>query len=70
VIDDSVIWDVVCTFTPDSDLPYSETITCTVAAGLADHAGNETEDDAVWSFETREEPRVTDTTWGQIKALY
>jgi len=69
-IDDTDICNVVCTFTPDDDLPYGESITCTVPAGLADRAGNETEDDTVWSFETQEEPRVTDTTWGQVKALY
>jgi len=70
VIDDSVIWDVVCTFTPDSDLPYGQTITCTVPGTLADRAGNEMGDDEVWSFETQDEPRVTDTTWGRVKALY
>jgi hypothetical protein len=70
LIDDSDIWDVVCTFTPDDDLPHGETITCTVAAGLADREGNATDHDIVWSFETQEEPRVTDTTWGRVKALY
>ncbi|MCX7022340.1 MAG: Ig-like domain-containing protein [bacterium] len=67
-VDDADLLDVVCTFTPDDDLPYS--ITCTVPAGLADIAGNETENDIVWSFETQAEPRVTNTTWGEIKALY
>ena len=49
-IDDSDPNDVVCTFTPDSDLPEGETITCTVPGTLADDLGNEMGDDAVWSF--------------------
>jgi hypothetical protein len=48
-IDDSDVNDVVCTFTPDSDLAEG-TITCTVAGTLADGLGNEMGDDAVWSF--------------------
>ena len=71
VIDDSDIWDVICTFTPDDDLPHGEIITCTVAAGLADRAGNATGYDIVWSFETEEDPGgVKNATWGEIKALY
>jgi len=68
-IDDTDPLDVVCTFTPDDDLPYADAITCTVAAGLADIAGNETENDIVWSFGT-EDVRVRACTWGEIKALY
>ncbi len=49
-VDDSDPNDVVCTFTPDSDLPDGETITCTVPSTLADGLGNEMGDDAVWSF--------------------
>jgi hypothetical protein len=49
-IDDSDPNDVVCTFTPDSDLPEAETITCTVAGILADGLGNEMGAGAVWSF--------------------
>ncbi|UCE28181.1 MAG: hypothetical protein JSW52_05390 [Candidatus Coatesbacteria bacterium] len=49
-IDDSDPNDVVCTFTPDSDLPEGETITCTVDELLADGLGNEMGSDAVWSF--------------------
>jgi hypothetical protein len=49
-IDDSDPNDVVCTFTPDSDLPEDETTTCTVPGGLADRLGNEMGDDTVWSF--------------------
>jgi hypothetical protein len=48
-IDDGDPNDVVCTFTPSSDLPEG-TITCTVAGTLADGLGNEMDDDAVWSF--------------------
>jgi hypothetical protein len=48
-IDDGDPNDVVCTFTPDSDLPEG-TITCTVAGTLADGLGNEMGSDAVWSF--------------------
>ena len=49
-IDDSDPNDVICTFTPDSDLPEGETITCTVPSTLADGLGNEMDSDAVWSF--------------------
>jgi hypothetical protein len=69
-IDDVDPLDVVCTFTPDDDLPYADTITCTVAAGLADLQGNEMDDDFVWSFTTEDAPEVKSSTWGEIKALY
>jgi len=69
-IDDTDPLDVVCTFTPDSDLPYGETITCTVPAGLADEYGNETSQDTVWDFTTEDAPGVKNSTWGEIKALY
>lgn len=49
-IADSYTNDVVCTFTPDNNLPEGETITCTVAGTLADGLTNEMGDDAVWSF--------------------
>jgi hypothetical protein len=60
--------DIVCTFDPDDDFYCSDTITCTVAAGLADEKGNPTEDDFVWTFTTESCPSVTQTTWGAIKA--
>ncbi len=69
-IDDTDPLDVVCTFTPDSDLPYADTITCTVPAGLADMFGNETHGDFVWDFTTEANPGVKNSTWGEIKALY
>jgi hypothetical protein len=69
-IDDIDPLDVICTFTPDDDLPYEETITCTVAAGLADMLGNETHADIVWSFHTTDEGALKNSTWGEIKALY
>ncbi|MCX7022405.1 MAG: Ig-like domain-containing protein, partial [bacterium] len=69
-IDDIDPLDVLCKFTPDSDLPYADTITCTVAAGLADALGNETLQDIVWSFRTENKPGVQNCTWGEIKALY
>ncbi|HUT97677.1 MAG TPA: DNRLRE domain-containing protein [bacterium] len=65
-IDDADPLDVVCTFTPDDDLPYDETITCTVDGALADEAGNDIGDDFVWTFDV--ELTVTTTTWGAIKA--
>ncbi|MCD4733594.1 Ig-like domain-containing protein [bacterium] len=67
VTDDTDPNDVICTFTPDSDLP-ADTIICTIAAGLADDAGNATGADIVWSFDTVGSS-VEETTWGQIKAL-
>jgi hypothetical protein len=69
-IDDVDPLDVVCTFTPDSDLPYGDTITCTVPAGLADMLGNATHSDFVWDFTTEDAPGVKNSTWGEIKALY
>ncbi|HUT98960.1 MAG TPA: Ig-like domain-containing protein [bacterium] len=68
-VDDIDPLDVVCKFTPDDDLPYTDTITCTVAAGLADALGNETHNDIVWDFST-EDVGVKNSTWGEIKALY
>ncbi|HUT98349.1 MAG TPA: Ig-like domain-containing protein [bacterium] len=65
-IDDTDRLDVVCTFTPDEDLPV-DLIRCTVAAGLADDRGNETADDFIWTFTTGNYS-VEDTTWGAIKA--
>ncbi len=67
VVDDTDPCDVICTFTPDSDLP-PDTITCTVASGLADDYGRATTTDIVWSFDTTGSA-VEETTWGQIKAL-
>ncbi|MCK5134108.1 MAG: Ig-like domain-containing protein [Candidatus Sabulitectum sp.] len=67
VVDDTDPNDVICTFTPDSDLPL-DTITCTVAAGLADDYGRATTTDIVWSFDTVV-TSLEKTTWGQIKAL-
>ena len=67
-INDDDIHDVVCTFDPDDPLP-PDSIICTVAAGLADDLGNETDDDIVWTFDIIGEG-VDDTTWGQIKAEF
>ena len=68
-IDDTDPNDVVCTFTPDSDLPEGETITCTVDELLADGLGNEMGSDAVWSF-TAGYTNVKDASVGEIKAGY
>ncbi len=65
-IDDTDEQDIICTFTPDDDFYEGDTITCTVAAGLADSRGNEMEDDFVWTFDTWS--GVEETTWGTIKA--
>jgi hypothetical protein len=69
-IDDSDPQSVVCTFTPDEDLPYEATITCTIAAGLQDTQGYPTTEDIVWSFVTEEWVQVIDTSWGAIKAQF
>jgi hypothetical protein len=69
-IDDVDPLDVVCTFTPDSDLPYLDYIICTVSAGLADLFGNETDSNINWHFRTEPNPVVKSCTWGEIKALY
>jgi hypothetical protein len=66
-IDDTDPADVVCTFTPTDELIEGDTITCTVAAGLADNRGNEMEDDFVWTFDTM---GVAESTWGAIKAEF
>jgi hypothetical protein len=69
-IDDIDPLDVVCTFTPASDLPYADAVTCTVAAGLADMLGNQTHQDIVWGFTTEDAPAIENATWGEIKTLY
>jgi len=69
-IDDSDPQAVVCTFPPDEDLPYSTTITSTIAAGLEDGLGIPTTEDFVWSFTTKDYVRVETTTWGAIKAQF
>lgn len=69
-IDDSDPQSVKCTFTPDEDLPYSTWITCTIAAGLEDTLGYATDDDFVWSFETKDYVRIEETSWGAIKAQF
>jgi hypothetical protein len=68
VVDDTDPSDVICVFLLDSDLP-PDTITCTVAAGLADDVGNATTSDIVWSFDTTG-AAIEETTWGQIKAEF
>jgi len=67
-IDNYDQWDVICTFTPDDDLPV-DLITCTVAAGLADSKGNEMADDFVWTFSTGSYG-VEEKSWGAIKAEF
>ncbi len=66
-LDDADPLDVVCTFTPTDEFYEDDTITCTVAAGLADTKDNEMEEDFVWSFDIYGET-VEETTWGAIKA--
>lgn len=66
-IDDTDPNDVVCTFTPDADLPPDE-ITCTVAGTLEDNAGNDMGVDEVWSFQVTGFA-VEDSSWGEIKTL-
>ena len=61
--------DVICTFDPDDPLP-PDTITCTVAAGLADDLGNVTDSDIVWSFDVIGSGVDDNATWGQIKAEF
>jgi hypothetical protein len=68
-IDDTDLNDVFCTFTPESDLPEGETITCTVAGTLADGLGNEMGTDTVWSF-TVGYVNVDEASVGEIKAGY
>jgi hypothetical protein len=68
-VDDTDPMDVVCTFDPDDDYYYGVTVTCTVAAGLADSKGNEMADDFVWTFSVYSE-NVVNSTWGAIKAEF
>jgi hypothetical protein len=67
-LDDTDPKDILCTFTPDEDLPV-DVIICTVAAGLADVKGNEMQEDFVWTFSTGNYG-VEQTTWGAIKAEF
>jgi hypothetical protein len=66
-IDDDDPGDVICTFTPDEDLPV-DLITCTVDGCLADKWGHEMGEDFVWTFDT--ECAIEETTWGAIKAAH
>jgi hypothetical protein len=68
VIDDSDSWDVVCTFTPDSDLPV-DVITCMVDGCLASIYGGEMGDDFIWTFSTGNYG-VEEKSWGAIKAEF
>ncbi|MCX7022369.1 MAG: Ig-like domain-containing protein [bacterium] len=68
VLDETNPSDIVCTFTPSDPLNDGDTISCTVAAGLADSRGNPMVDDFVWTFSTQG-TSVTETTWGAIKAV-
>jgi hypothetical protein len=67
VIDDSDPSEVICTFTPDSDLPV-DLIKCTVDGCLANDWGIEVVDDFVWTFDTNWD--VLQTTWGAVKAEF
>jgi hypothetical protein len=66
--DDADLLDVVCTFDPDQPLP-PDTITCKVAAGLKDLAGNATTGPVIWTFKIHG-AAVTETSWGALKAQY
>jgi hypothetical protein len=68
-VDDTDPMDVVCTWVGDDPFYEGVTITCTVAAGLADRRHNEMVDDFVWTFDTHSEGVAT-TTWGAIKAEF
>jgi len=67
-IDDSDKSYVICTFTPDEDLP-EDIITCTVDGCLADRWGHEMGDDFVWTFSTGNYG-VEQRSWGAIKAEF
>jgi len=62
-IDDEDPLEVVCTFTPDDDLPWGA-YACTVDGSLADLLGKEMGEDYVWTFDTYgyddDPPEVTD----------
>jgi hypothetical protein len=67
-IDNYDPFDIICTFTPDEELPV-DLITCTVDGCLADRQGNEMGDDFIWTFSTGNYG-VEQTTWGAIKAEF
>jgi len=67
-IDNYDQWDVVCTFTPDSDLPV-DVITCTVDGCLASIYGGEMADDFIWTFSTGNYG-VEEKSWGAVKAEF
>ncbi|UCE26249.1 MAG: Ig-like domain-containing protein [Candidatus Coatesbacteria bacterium] len=68
-VDDTDPNDVLCTFSPHSDLPAGATITCTVDGELADGLGNEMGEDEVWTF-TVTGSSVGEASLGEIKATY
>jgi hypothetical protein len=69
-IDDSNLLDVICTFTPDDDLPVGDTITCTVSEGLADILGNVNQSSFNWNFDVAPYTKLQPTSLGHIKAQY
>ena len=69
-IDDSNLLDVICTFTPDDDLPVGDTITCTVSEGLADILGNVNGSSYSWNFDVVPYTVLQPTSLGHIKAQY
>jgi hypothetical protein len=68
--DDSNPNDVVCTFTPNSDLTVGDTITCTVHSGLTDRLGNVNQSSFVWTFTVIPYTNLQPTSLGYIKAQY
>lgn len=69
-IDDTDPNDVICTFTPDSDLPIGDNIFCVVDSGLADLLTNATVDDITWSFEVIPYNTIEKTSLGNIKTMF
>jgi hypothetical protein len=68
--DDTDPNDVICTFTPDSDLPIGDNIFCVVDSGLADLLTNATVDDITWSFEVIPYNAIENTSLGNIKTMF
>jgi hypothetical protein len=68
-IDDANPLDVVCTFTPDADLPPDATIICVVDDKLADLQGNQMSDNFIWTFTTGNYG-VEEKSWGAVKAEF
>lgn len=71
-INDSDPNDIICTFDVDDgyDFTIGQTITCTVASGLADQLGNTMDSDVEWEYTVVPFESIQTTSLGNIKTMF